>query len=79
MRLIISAFIVLITCHYSLGNVYIADTYNSRIRKVAASTGIITTIAGTGSWVSIGDGGAATSASLNSVYGVGVDSSGTCE
>ena len=79
MRLIISVFIVLITCHYSLGNVYIADLGNGRIRKVAASTGIITTIAGTGTCCFIGDGGAATSATLYSVYGVGVDSSGTCE
>ena len=60
----------------SSGNVYIADRSNERIRKVAVSTGIITTIAGTGYYGSYGDGGAATSASLNYPYGVALDSSG---
>ena len=32
------------------GNIYIADTGNYRVRKVTASTGIITTIAGNGKW-----------------------------
>ena len=31
-----------------IGNVYIADTFNHRVRKVDAVTGLITTIAGTG-------------------------------
>ena len=44
----------------SAGNLYIADTGNSRIRKVNSSTGIITTIAGNGvSWPHSGDGGPA--------------------
>ena len=60
----------------NIGNVYIADTYNSRIRKVTVSTGIITTIAGTGSTTYNGDGGAATSATLRSPMGVAVDASG---
>ncbi len=55
---------------------YIADVVNRRIRKVTASTGIITTIAGTGSTTYSGDGGAATSAGLYA-YGVGVDAAGT--
>ncbi len=59
------------------GNVYIADTYNHRIRKVTVSTGIITTIAGTGSTTYSGDGGAATSATLYYPYGVALDSAGT--
>src|SRR5207302_10208041 len=46
------------------GNLYIADHFNHRIRKVAAATGIITTVAGNGSLAFAGDGGAATSASL---------------
>ena len=58
----------------NIGNVYIADRANNRIRKV--STGIITTIAGTGSSTFSGDGGAATSADLNYPYGVALDASG---
>ena len=55
---------------------YIADQYNHRIRKVTVSTGIITTIAGTGSAGYIGDNGAATSATLNYPGGVALDASG---
>ena len=60
----------------NIGNVYIADTYNHRIRKVTVSTGIITTIAGTGTASYSGDNGAATSATLNNPFGVAVDVSG---
>ncbi len=59
------------------GNVYIADNYNNRIRKVTVSTGIITTFAGTGTASFSGDGGAATSATLTYPRGVWVDSTGT--
>ena len=45
------------------GNLFIADTGNSRIRKVDTN-GIITTVAGGGSWMFSGDGGAATNAGL---------------
>ena len=41
----------------SAGNVYIADTSNGRVRKVTAATGVISTIAGTGSFGVTGDGG----------------------
>jgi sugar lactone lactonase YvrE len=58
------------------GNVYIADLSDYRVRMVAASTGIITTVAGNGSGGYSGDGGAATSAKLNAPDGVAVDSSG---
>jgi sugar lactone lactonase YvrE len=54
------------------GNIFIADRYNNRIRKVDIR-GVITTVAGGGSG---GDGGAATNASLNSPYGVALDASG---
>ncbi|MEI8280752.1 MAG: hypothetical protein WCG87_13420, partial [Bacteroidota bacterium] len=45
-------------------NVYIADYYNARIRKVDAITGIITTFAGNGVHNSLGDNGSALSAAL---------------
>ena len=60
----------------NIGNVYIADSINMRIRKVTVSTGIITTIAGTGSTTYNGDNGAATSATLYYPSGVGLDASG---
>jgi len=58
------------------GNIYIGDYGNARIRKVDATTGIITTIAGTGTWGYSGDGGPATSAQLGWNTGVGVDGAG---
>lgn len=65
----------------SLGNVFIADTYNSAIREVGASTGIIQTLAGNGLVCGVpssgcGDGGLATSAQLNYPEAVFVDSNG---
>jgi sugar lactone lactonase YvrE len=58
------------------GNLFIADTYDQRIRKVSTS-GIITTVAGGGNPSSgLGDGGPATSALLVQPYGVTVDGSG---
>ena len=60
----------------SSGNIYIADTFNYRIRKVTVSTGIITTVAGNGTSGYSGDGGAATSAELGYPSSVAVDGSG---
>ena len=60
----------------NIGNVYIADAANHRIRKVTVSTGIISTIAGTGTSSYSGDNGAATSAALYYPSGVSVDASG---
>ncbi len=57
------------------GNVYIADSYNNRIRKVNTS-GIISTVAGNGTSGFSGDTGAATAAKLNLPYSVTVDGSG---
>jgi YD repeat-containing protein len=57
------------------GNIFIADYYNSRIRKVDAS-GIITTMAGTGYGGYSGDGGLATEAQLGHPYDVAVDAAG---
>ena len=62
---------------FYVGNVYIADAINYRIRKVTVSTGIITTIAGSSTSASYsGDAGAATSATLNYPCGVAIDASG---
>ncbi len=58
------------------GNLYIADTYNQRIRVVSAATSIITTIAGTGVGGYSGDGGPATNAELYNPGGLAVDSAG---
>lgn len=55
------------------GNVYIADWANSRIRLVSHATGIITTIAGTGSAGYNGDNIQATAAKLNSPDGIVLD------
>ncbi|HXW16835.1 MAG TPA: choice-of-anchor D domain-containing protein [Candidatus Acidoferrales bacterium] len=60
----------------SAGNIYIADTNNNVVRMVNASTGIISTFAGTGAVGYGGDGGLATSAQLNNPYGLAVDSAG---
>ncbi|HSB37026.1 MAG TPA: hypothetical protein VLH41_09110, partial [Thermoanaerobaculia bacterium] len=57
------------------GDVYISDTANCRVRKV--SGGIITTIAGNGVCAYGGDGGPATSASLNFPLGLAVDGAGS--
>lgn len=57
------------------GNIYIADASNMRIRKINTS-GIISTIAGDGTNGSAGDGGPATSASLNGNLGMTFDAAG---
>jgi hypothetical protein len=63
------------------GNIYVVDNKDYRIRKVNASTGIITTVVGTGticstSTAACGDGGVATSATIASAHGIYVDPSG---
>jgi len=60
-------------------NLYITDGWNggsNKVRVITKSTGIISTVAGTGTAGSSGDGGAATSAQLNGPEGVVVDASG---
>ena len=67
------------------GNLYIADTNNNRVRRVDRATGIVTTIAGSGPangferygfGTTCGDGGPATSACINTPYGVALDGQG---
>jgi hypothetical protein len=48
----------------SANNIYISDGQNNVIRKVNAVTGIITTVAGNGTYGVLGDGGPATSAEM---------------
>jgi sugar lactone lactonase YvrE len=59
----------------ALGDLFIADTDNQRVRRVGTN-GIITTVAGNGTNSYSGDGGAATNASLEYPCGVAVDASG---
>jgi len=60
----------------AVGNLYIADFYNSRVRKIT-TTGIISTVAGNGTAGFSGDGGNATSAEIEFPYGVALDAAGS--
>jgi len=60
----------------SQNNLYIVDVNNSRVRRVDATTGIIISVAGNGSFGFGGDGGPALSASLRNARGVVVDGAG---
>lgn len=57
----------------SNGNIYVADTFNNRVRRITP-TGAITTIAGTGTCGYTGDHGPAASATLCLPFGIAVDS-----
>jgi len=57
------------------GNLFIADTGNFRVRRVARN-GVISTVAGNGAQRHSGDGGPATAAGLDEVRGVAVDAQG---
>ena len=56
---------------------YISDSFNNAIRKLDLSTGIITTVAGTGIAGFSGDGGPATSGQLNNPWGVALGNDGS--
>ncbi len=60
----------------SAGDLFIADIDNSRIREVNAATGVITTVAGSGTQLFAGDGGPATAADLILPSDVLVDAAG---
>jgi sugar lactone lactonase YvrE len=60
----------------SAGNLYVADTDNHRIRRIAAATGVITTVVGNGVEGYGGDNGLATAASIDSPNGLTVDATG---
>ncbi len=55
------------------GTLYIADNGNYRIRAIAPATGIITTVAGNGTFGDTGDGGPATNATISGVTSIAVD------
>jgi hypothetical protein len=57
-------------------NLYIADSLNNRIRRIDSTTGVITTVAGTGTAGYAGDGGPATAARLMQPSGLFADPSG---
>jgi uncharacterized protein (TIGR03437 family) len=57
------------------GTLYIADTFNERIRSVQTD-GIIRTVVGTGTIGFTGDGGPATAALIYSPYGLATDAAG---
>jgi len=57
-------------------NLYVTDVNNYRVRKINLATGIITTVAGNGTYGFSGDGGQATSVSLSTPFGVAADTSG---
>lgn len=59
-----------------IGNIYIADTYDRRIRKVDVATGNISTVAGDGNYGFSGDGGDATLAALTYPTGLSLDRNG---
>jgi NHL repeat len=60
----------------ALGDVYIADTLNNRVRRVDHVTNLITTVAGNGIFGLAGDGRAATASELAAPFGVAVDPEG---
>jgi sugar lactone lactonase YvrE len=55
------------------GDIYIADTWNKRVRKIDAKTGLISTVAGTGRKGFSGDGGPATQADFGDIYCLALD------
>ncbi len=60
----------------SAGNLYIADAGNNRVREVSATTGLITTVAGTGVAGYTGDNILATQSELNNPTGIALDAAG---
>lgn len=58
-----------------LGNIYISDFGENRVRKISPS-GVITTVAGNGLLASSGDGGSALLASIAGPLGIDFDASG---
>jgi sugar lactone lactonase YvrE len=60
----------------SVGNMFVADFFNNRIRRIPRANGFVTTVAGTGDSGNEGDCGPGTSARLNGPRGIAFDSAG---
>ncbi len=58
------------------GDLFIADSYNNRVRRIDPRTGLISTVAGTGERGGSGDGGPAVQAELHFPEGIAVDAAG---
>jgi sugar lactone lactonase YvrE len=58
------------------GDIYLADTWNYRVRKIDAKSGIISTVAGTGQKGFAGDGGPASQAQFGGIYCLAFDLTG---
>jgi DNA-binding beta-propeller fold protein YncE len=58
------------------GDVYIADSFNKRLRKIDGRTGMISTVAGAGEKGFSGDGGPATKAQFGDIYCAALDAKG---
>jgi streptogramin lyase len=58
------------------GNLFVADTFNHRVRRIDSKTGLISTVAGQGRKGFEGDGNLATEALLNEPYGLAIDRDG---
>ncbi|MEI7435741.1 MAG: MBG domain-containing protein, partial [bacterium] len=60
----------------AVGNVYVLDFGNNRVRKINTTSGVISTIAGTGTAGYNGDGISATNAKLNGARALALDTAG---
>jgi sugar lactone lactonase YvrE len=58
------------------GNLFVADYFNNRIRRIDAKSQVVTTVAGNGSPKSSGDDGPAVEAGVQYPFGMAVDSAG---
>ena len=58
------------------GDIYVADTWNNRVRKIDGRSGVITVVAGTGRKGFSGDGGPATEADFGGIYCIALDEGG---
>jgi sugar lactone lactonase YvrE len=59
-----------------VGNLFFSDTFNHRIRRIEARSGVISTVAGSGEAGYGGDDGPAVQAALNEPYGIVLDRAG---